>query len=173
MSTIYDPGLGVNLVRDEDDRVRMITHIDTYPVLEAGSARAAALAYLKTLVDSAGFASISLENAGRPVSYLDPEPGGEEFRLRDEHSVFDTTTVAFNQAFLNLPVWGSGITVTMKQGPWRALSATDTSEIGIDASMPSDEAIRRFRRLFATGEKRDQPARASSARGACRQTGFI
>jgi len=155
MQTGYDAQLGATLIRDDADRIRAVTHVDEYPILDAASAVGAALAYLRERTGGFALETDQLEGAAQRLSFLNPQPAGEEFRLREEKTIFDTTTVAFNQTFLNLPVWESGVTVTLKRAPWRALAATDTTERGIDAEMPSQAAIERFRSLFWTGEKSD------------------
>ena len=45
------------------------------------------------------------------------------------------------------------------------LAATNTSEHGVDAAMPSARAIERYRRLFATGKKVDGPAPRPAVKG--------
>ena len=87
------------------------------------------------------------------MSYLDPQPQAVEYRFSEEKALFDSATYAFYQTYLNTPIWASGVTVTIKQAPARVVAATNTSEHDIDANMPSAEAIERYRRLFATGEK--------------------
>lgn len=76
---------------------------------------------------------------------------------------FDSAIYAFYQTYLNTPVWAAGGTATVKQAPARVVAATNTSERGIDAEMPSADAIERYRRLFATGEKVEDPRRRTRA----------
>ena len=52
-------------------------------------------------------------------------------------------------------MWAAGLTVTIKHEPTRVVAVTNSSEQDIDARMPSKDAIERYRRLFATGEKAD------------------
>ena len=161
MRTLYDLTLQANLLRDDSDKLRAINHHDEFPEIEANDARQAALQYLRNMAGHFDIDAGEFENAGQRLSFLDPEPRGSEFRLRDDKRQFDTATFAFNQTYLNLPVWESGVTVTLKEAPWRALASTNTSRSGIDARMPSDAAIEMFRKLFATGERIDQPQRGS------------
>src|SRR4030095_14221102 len=143
-----DSSLKANLVRDDDDKLRAINHHDEFPAIDANDARAAALRYLRDMAGNFDIDAGEVENAGQSLSFLDPQPRGSEFRLRDDKRQFDTATFAFNQTYLNLPVWEAGVTITLKQAPWRALASTNTSRRGIDARMPSDAAIETFRKLF-------------------------
>jgi zinc metalloprotease ZmpB len=160
MKTVYDAAAKATLLRDAADRLRAVTHVDDYPVVEAGSASAAALEYLQDKTSMFALAATELDGAQQHLSFLDPRGDhAHEFRLREEKSAFDTATVAFNQTWLNLPVWEAGLTVTLKRAPWRALGSTSTVETGVDAKMPSTSAIERFKALFAHGEKLDVPLR--------------
>ena len=80
--------------------------------------------------------------------------------------MFDSATYAYYQTYLNTPVWAAGVTATVKQAPARIVAATNTSEQGIDAKMPSAEAIERYRRLFAAGEKVDTLSSRATAKRA-------
>ncbi len=97
------------------------------------------------------------------MSFLDPQPQEVEYRFSEEKPAFDSTTYAYYQTYLNTPVWAAGVTATVKHAPARVVAATNTSERGIDAKMPSTEAIERYRRLFATGEKVDGPSPRATA----------
>lgn len=46
-----------------------------------------------------------------------------EFRLHSEKQQFDMTTVTYDQTHSGLPVWEGGISVYMKNGPFRVVSA--------------------------------------------------
>ena len=161
MRTLYEPSLQATLLRDDDDVLRALNHVDEYPTIDADNPRDAALSYFRARAGAFALEDGDLRDATIPLSYLDPEPLPPGFRLRDEKRHFDTATIVFNQTYLNVPVWSAGLTVTLKQAPWRALAATNTSERGVDAVMPSRDAIERFRALFATGEKLDRPARGA------------
>jgi zinc metalloprotease ZmpB len=159
MRVTYDPALKANLSIDEAGRIRAINHLDEYREIEHRSGRDAAIAYVRDIAANLNIAGAEVRNLEQFVSYVDPQPQDVEYRFTDEKHAFDSTTFAFYQTFLNTPVWAAGVTATVKQAPARIVAATDTSEQGIDAKMPSAEAVERFRRLFATGEKVDGPAR--------------
>ena len=155
MRTIYDPSLKATVTLDDSDQVRGIKHVDKYREVEHLHGREAATAYVRSIAEKLNIASDALRGLDQPVSYLDPQPQDVEYRFSEEKSMFDSATYAYYQTWLNTPVWAAGITVTVKQPPARVVAATNTSEHGMDAKMPSAQAIERYRRLFATGEKVD------------------
>jgi zinc metalloprotease ZmpB len=164
MQKIYDPGLNATVTLDDSGRIRGITHTALYRDVEHLRGREAATAYVRSIAGALNIASEELRTLEQPVSYLDPQPRDAEYRFSEEKVLFDSATYAYFQTWLNTPVWEAGITVTIKQPPARVVAATNTSEQGIDAKMPSAQAVERYRRLFATGEKADGSASRPAAR---------
>ena len=108
------------------------------------------------------------------VSYLDPRPLDVEYRLAEQKNLFNSATFAFHQTWLNVPVWAAGLTVTLEQAPVRVVASTNTSERGIDAELPSREAIERYRRVFMTGEKVEARSRPQARNaGAARDSSLL
>lgn len=168
MRTIYDPSLKATVTLDDSGQVRGIKHLDKYREVEHLRGREAATAYVRSIAETLNIAPEALRSLDQPVSYLDPQPQDLEYRFSEEKALFDSATYAYYQTWLNTPVWAAGITVTVKQPPARVVAATNTSEHGMDATMPSAQAIERYRRLFPTGEKADGPPsrpKASDAAG--------
>ena len=159
MPTKYDPSLNANLTVDDAGEIRAINYLDKYRELEHLPAKDAAASYLRSIAEKLNLHSEALYNLDEPVSYLAPQQQGIEFRLAEKKSMFDTTTYAYYQTYLNTPVWEAGITVTVSETPVGIVGATNTSERGVNAEMPSTEAIERYRQLFATGEKTDASQR--------------
>ncbi len=157
MRTIYDPNLKATITLDDSGQVRGIKHIDKYREVEHLGGREAATAYIRNIAEKLNLAPEALRSLDQPVSYFDPQPQDVEYRFSEEKALFDSATYAYYQTWLNTPVWAAGITVTLKQPPARVVAATNTSEHGMDAKMPAAQAIERYRRLFATGEKGDVP----------------
>ena len=161
MRTHYDPGLNATVTWDDAGRVRGILYFDKYREMENLRGRAAAEAYIRDVAKNLNIAPEAVRGIEQPVSYLDPREQGVEYRFSEEKVSFDTTTYVYCQTYLNAPVWGAGITVTLKQArkqaPTRVVAATDTSQQGIDAKLPSPKALERYRRLFASGGKVDGP----------------
>ncbi len=165
MRTIYDPSLKATVTLDESGEIRGINHLDEYREIEHRSGHEAATTYVRDIAGNLNIAPEALRSLEQRVSYLDPQPQDVEYRFSEEKAFFDSATYAYYQTYLNAPVWAAGVTVTVKQGPARIVAATNTSEHGIDAKMPSTEAIERYRRLFATGEKVDCPPSQPTAKG--------
>jgi hypothetical protein len=164
MRTHYDPGLNATVTRDDAGRVRGILYFDKHREIENLRGRAAAEAYIRDVAENLNIAPEAVRSIEQPVSYLDPREQGVEYRFSEEKVSFDTTTYVYCQTYLNAPVWGAGITVTLKQAPARVVGATNTSQQGVDAKLPSSAALERYRRLFATGEKVDSPPSRRQAR---------
>jgi hypothetical protein len=148
MRTIYDPNLKATIMLDDSGQVRGIKHLDKYREVEHLRGREAATAYVRSIAEKLNIAPEALRSLDQPVSYLDPQPQDVEYRFSEEKALFDSATYAYYQTWLNTPVWAAGITVTVKQPPARIVAATNTSEHGMDAKMPSAQAIERYRRLF-------------------------
>lgn len=158
MPEIYDPRLKARLTVDEADRVRGINHVDEYWESPEASAKGTAIAYLKDVADTFAVADDQLAHAHQQVNFLQPEREREtEYRSSEEKTLFDATTEGFYQTHRNVPVWAAGVTVQVKHSPMRVVSATNTSLDGLDADLPSDEIIDRWRRLFAQAAA-EQPA---------------
>lgn len=155
MKTTYDPSIKATLTLDDAGRIRGINHLDEYREIERLRGREAAAAYVREMAGKLNIAREQLQSLEQSVSYLDPQEKGVEYRFSEEKVLFDSATFAYCQTYLNTPVWVAGVSATIKQAPTRVVAATDTSEQGIDARMPSAEALERYRRLFATAEKID------------------
>lgn len=157
MKTVYDTILKATVTLDDAGRIRGINHLDEYREMEGLRGRDAAAAYVRGIAGKLNIASETLRSLEQRVSYLEPREKDVEYRFSEEKAAFDSATYAYYQTYLNTPVWAAGITVTVKQAPARVVAATNTSEAGVDAKMPSAERIERYRRLFSTGEKVDGP----------------
>src|SRR4051794_22356127 len=72
-----------------------------------------------------------------------------EFRYHEEKSLFDTTTFAYHQTALGLPVWRGGVAVTAKTDPMRVLGAQSTAQRDVSVEQPSDAAVKRFETVDA------------------------
>jgi len=161
MRTDYDPGLKATVTWDDTGRVRGILYFDKFREIESLHGRAAAEAYIRDIAGNLSIRPDAVRNIEQPASYLEPRQQAVEYRFSEEKKSFDTGTFVYCQTYFNTPVWGAGITVTLKQ-PARVVAATDTSELSINAKLPSPAALERYRRLFATSEKGDLRSQAST-----------
>ncbi len=149
MPEIYDPQLKARITVDDNDRVRGINHVDEFWESPEDGPKETAIAYLREVAGTLALPSSELAHAHQPVDYLRPESDrGTEYRSNVEKTLFDSTTEGFYQTHRNVPVWAAGVTVTVKHNPMRVVSAVNTSLDGLDAELPSDEVIDRWRRLI-------------------------
>lgn len=148
MDERFDSDLKARLTTDESGRVRGINHTDSFWESSEANPRLAAIEYVNQVAELLELDPDQLAAMHQPVSYLDPVERGTEYRLSEEKQFFDSTTEAFSQTHLNVPVWGSGLTVTVKHNPHRVVSAADTSKDEIRATLPSEELIRRYKDVF-------------------------
>jgi hypothetical protein len=172
MQEQYDARLKAHVVRDQDNRLRAIRHSQEYWDSEEGSPLAAAIEYLRALASEYEVPSGGLDNLAVRATHLDPRPQGVEFRLAEERQSFDSATFGFDQTVLNTPVWAAGLKVTVKQGPNRVVRSVNTSHFGIEAEMPPDESIERYKRIFrmtnalrATRAAGDEPGQSEEDEG--------
>ena len=165
MPTIYDATLKANLDINEAGLVRGINYVDEYREMENLRGQDAAEAYVREIAGKLSIAPNMLMKLDQPVSYIDPREQGVEYRFSETKPGFNATTYGYYQTWLNTPVWGAGVTATIKQAPARVMAATNTSEHGIDAKMPSAEAIERYRKLFESAEKPPRGAGTRASEG--------
>jgi len=160
-----DPELNAHLTQDSDGRVRAIRHQDEFAESDEDSPLAAAVEYVRRVAGVFDLGAEQLDNIHVRAAHLDPAERGVEFRRAQEAQSFDSATFGFDQTFLNTPVWRAGISVTVKTGPNRIVQAVNTSQEGIDASLPAPEKLERLREIFRQAEVRlarrkagDQPS---------------
>jgi hypothetical protein len=156
MRTIYDADLRATVTLDDNDRIRALNYEEYWPAGDpAGDVGGgeAASAYFSDIASKLDIAAAALSSLNEPVSYFDPRQQDIEYRFSEEKSLFDTATYTYYQTYLNTPVWTAGLTVTVKLEPTRVVGATNSSEQGIDAQMPTTATVERYRQLFLTGEK--------------------
>lgn len=144
----FDAGLKAHVLRDQDNRLRAIRHSQEYWESEEGSPLAAAIAYVREMAAAYEVPSSELDNLQVRAAHLDPKPQGVEYRLAEERQSFDSTTFGFAQTVLNTPVWAAGLKVTVKQGPNRVIRSVNTGHADVEAEMPSEEAVERYKRFF-------------------------
>ena len=148
MKEIYRPDLKAHVSLDTADRVRTIRHSQEYWASPVGGGLPTALAYLRQFAGVYGIAPNRFERAGSKIGFLDPREQPEEYRLSEERRQFDSETFGFYQTWLNVPVWRAGLKLTVKHGPHRVVHSEDTTQLGVNAKMPPQEAIERYRRVL-------------------------
>src|SRR4051794_36873299 len=103
-----DPNSKARLGVDDEDRVRHISHLDEPWESSAESPLSAAVDYLRQTTNLK-VSSDELENPQQKVSFVEPRAQGVEYHLGGEKQLFDSSTIIFNQTYLNVPVWRAGI----------------------------------------------------------------
>jgi len=150
MKESYRSDLRAHVLTDEADRVRAIRHSQEYWESPTGGGLATAVAYLRHFAGVYEIPTSMLDRLETRVNFLDPREQADEYRLSEERRQFDSETFGFYQTHLNVPVWLAGLKVTVKQGPTRVVRSEDTSQSGVDARMPAQAAIDRYRDVFSS-----------------------
>lgn len=152
MQTIYDPSLQAHLTVDEGDRVRHIRYSPDHVLSEETIPRLSAAGHLAEIAETLQIPADRLQGVHKRAQHLWPVQQGIEYQLDEEKQLFDSTTIGYCQTYLNVPVWRRGISVTVKHAPTRIVSVTDNSEEDLEGSLPSENAIDRYRKIFQTAE---------------------
>src|ERR1041385_6812890 len=159
MRTRFDSGLGAQVTLDDSGRVRQINHFDQLwePKDEEKTARDVAASYLRAIAPMLKVKSERLAELDAPVSYHAPQKQDVQYRLAEEKTMFDSTTIGYVQTVNNVPVWGSGLTITVKHAPFRVVSATFTGgDTPTIKKLPAGEKVSEMLDLFATAENRSE-----------------
>ncbi len=155
MKTLFDSKLKAILSLDDSDVIRAINHKDELYESSDDTPRIAAVEYLTEISDVLQIPSAALKNAYQKVSYTDPAKQDMEYRLSEEKTFFDSTTLGFYQTYLNVPVWRTGLSVTLKHGPSRIVMMANNSKYDVKGKLPKEESINRFKLLIAQGKSTD------------------
>jgi len=148
MREVSDNRLKAQLTVDDSERVRQINYLEEPWKSSQESPLLAAIEFLRQMSGVLGLAEDELRAPQQKVSFMEPREQGVEYRLGAQKELFDASTFIFNQTYLNAPVWRAAITLTVKHNPNRVVTATDTSERGINARLPSPDKIEQHRKLF-------------------------
>jgi zinc metalloprotease ZmpB len=154
MKEEYRPDLRAHVFTDNTNRVRSIQHSQEYWESPTGGGLATAIAYLKEFAGEYEIAGGQLDRLASKVEFLEPRKQAGEYRLCEEKRQFDAAIFGFYQTYLNVPVWLAGLKVTVKLAPNRVVRSEDTSQRGIDATMPSEDVINRYRDIFGAANSR-------------------
>src|SRR5450432_592854 len=126
----------VHVNRDDKGIVRDLLHNDEPVVVDAPTAQLAAADYLSQYGDLLGIKPAETNNLGQAVEKSATDAAGE-LRFHSEKQQFDMTTVAYQQTHFGLPVWHGGVTIQMKQGPYRVVSSQSTRHADLDVKQPA------------------------------------
>ena len=160
--TYFDKKLVAQIVSDERNDIRSINHSIGQVQLDAASPLDAAIAYFRQHHGKFKILEEQLPEPSGRASFRKPRHCIEQFRLLEERHVFDSHMFFFAHTYLNIPVWNSGVKITTKDAPIRVVSSVNTSRRGVNASLPSAEAIGFFQRRFSE-DPQDPSAEADDA----------
>lgn len=150
----YDPELNAYVSTDDQGRVRQVLHGDQpWRPSERGTGPSA-IEYVRAQAGVLEIGDADLDRLDERVTYTEPRDEGTSYRLAEVKRQFDGATVAFAQTYLNVPVWRSGISVTMKADPELIVASTNTTLDGVHAEMPSGGAVDRWRELSEVAGRR-------------------
>jgi zinc metalloprotease ZmpB len=157
MKTRFEEGLRAQLTVDDLEQVHQINHFEQLwepgEGETAGTPREAAEAYVRSMAGVLGVPEERLAGMQESVSYVAPRKQDVQYRLAEEKTLFDSTTFGFVQTVNNVPVWNSGLTVTVKHGPNRVVSATNNSHPNpIPRHFPKTGPVARHQGLMHTAD---------------------
>lgn len=148
MRTIYSPDLKAHLTVDDKNRVRHILQTQEYFLSEKNNVRLAAADYLQKRAETLHIPLAQLARLHLKASFLDPREQDVEYREYDVKRSFASTTYCYFQTVHNTPVWGAGMTVTVKENPFRITHAAHYGHEDMKVVLPGPDAIKRVRTLL-------------------------
>lgn len=171
MNQINDETTAAQISVDENEKVHQVNYLEKPWESSQDTPLMAAVEYLSQMSNVISVSNEELANPLQKVSFVDPKEQGVEYRFGEEKRLFDSSTIIFNQTYLNVPVWRAGITLTIKHNPNRVVTVSDTREEGMDAPLPSPEKIETHRQLFAQAAS-DQRLRVLGLEDQVKAVGF-
>jgi hypothetical protein len=145
MDMEFRPDINAQVATDDEGRVRHVLHLDEPWRSRAETPREAAIEYLRAQAGTLETAGVALGAVGERARHDEPGDVDSSYRIVDEKRQFDSTTVAFAQTHLGVPVWRSGVTVTVKGDPTRVVESTSTTLPEVHAELPPRDAMERWR----------------------------
>jgi len=153
MPTSFNSDLDADVSIDGKKHVRTIEHRKKLPMPNETNARSAAISYVNQMSDLLEIPKNTLAKMDQNLSFREPEEREVEYHFSEEKHLFDSTTVSFRQTFLNVPVWRSGLTVTVTDDQHSVVNMACRREDNINAKFPSKEIIDKYQKLFVVAEK--------------------
>jgi hypothetical protein len=142
MNQQFNSARNVYLDLDSQGIVRQLIHTHAPVVVPAATPQLAAADYLGQYAELFGISPAQLANLS-----LEPSPTIQdapvEYRFLQQKSQFDSTTVAFYQTDLGLPVWQAGISVQMRVNPFRVLASQSTLHPDLEVTKPTAAEVKR------------------------------
>ena len=139
----YDLAENVQYIEDSNGDVHELLHLEKPFVTKTQLPQLAANEYLDAYGKFYKITADQRKNAG-----LQPErdmiEADIEYRFLEEKTMFDSTTVTYQQTYFGLPVRNAGLSIHMKRNPLRVMSSQLTAEPTIKVEKPSPESAKKF-----------------------------
>ena len=162
MKSIYRPDLKAHLSFDDDNRVRHIQQSQEYFLSDQISARLAAADYLRRRAETLSIPMSQLERLHLSTNFLDPLEQDVEYREYQVKKYFASKTYCYYQTIHNTPVWGAGMTVKVKENPYRITHVANYGHDKLSVDLPPDNVIKIARETL-TAINRLQSAAGTAA----------
>lgn len=142
----YLPTINAHIIVDDDNNIREVLHRDKPVKIEMPTVQLVSQQYLQQNQSLFNLLPTQLQNLSlSPETH--PIDAGIEYRILGEKHFFKMSTAAYQQTYFGLPVWGRGISLNIKHGPFRILSSSNSSDDQVQATKPSVSALRKFRKV--------------------------
>lgn len=141
----YDHGLRAFINRDRNRKVRDILHTQEYFLSEKSNARLAVTDYLHKMAGVFDIPEKHLKNLSEKVSFLEPRPQDIEYRLYEIKKFFSIATYCYYQTIHNVPVWHGGMSVSVKENPYRIIHAEHYGHRDLDLKLPARQVVEQRR----------------------------
>jgi zinc metalloprotease ZmpB len=148
MKTYYNHDLMADITVDSNEKVRHILHSQEYFQSERNNSVDAAIDYVHKMAHVFNIPLNQLEHLYQRASFLDPKEQKIEYRTYDEKKMFSSTTHCFYQTIHNIPVWHGGMTVTVKENPYRVTHADNHGHDDLRVKLPPREIIEKIRAVL-------------------------
>ncbi|HEY3528833.1 MAG TPA: hypothetical protein VGK78_06760 [Nocardioides sp.] len=148
-----DVARDVYIDRDTDGQVLHLRHLGSPYAVPAATPQLAASRYLHSFGDILGLTPTALATLAESPSTT-PVDAPVELRFSGEKAQFDTTTVAYQQTVLGLPVFEAGVAVQLTSAPFRVVSSQSTQHEDVNVAQPDPKKVKRA--LALTGPQLSQ-----------------
>ena len=146
MNQEFDAAANLHINRDSTGVARQLLHTEEHFVSQARTPQLVAAEYLSKYGELLGLAPQETANLGL-MQQADPVDAGGELRFHREKHQFDMTTVGYQQTHYGLPVWHAGVTIHMKNAPYRVVSSQSTRHTDVAVKRPDAATLAHLKKL--------------------------
>jgi hypothetical protein len=142
----FNDASNIRLNRRDKARAREVLHLDRHFLSNSLTPQTTAREYLEKFGVILGVTPQELTHFSRlpEKSLID---ASEEYRLAEEKTQFDTTTVVFSQTYLGFPICEAGLSIHIKHNPLHVVNAQSTRNGQIQGAKPPANAINRLKNV--------------------------